>query len=190
MIEIKRVQYWTQHGPPLNVCVLSYLTPVAAIQNNKWHWHTRNGHVLSLMIPDQWNATKWGWDRKEGGVREKSRSVRQASLGVRICAFVYGSGNTNSSSVHELQDAMKTACLQSHTLNIFPGYHDQTPLPSVCGSLNRNFHSLLVTAPKNMHDSKSFCRHAQVSPQTLNCGSAYWWKRGNQGKHGVGEGWK
>lgn len=41
---------------------------------------------------------------------------------------------------------------------------------------------LLVTAPKNMHDSKSFCRHAQASPQTLNCGSAYWWKRGNQGK--------
>lgn len=46
-------------------------------------------------------------DQKDGGVREKNRSVCQASL-VLVCVLLNGSGDTKSSSLHELLDAMKT----------------------------------------------------------------------------------
>lgn len=72
------------------------------------HTYTKNGHVPSLMTPHQWNATKWVQDQKDGGVREKNRSVCQASLGVHVCVLLNGSGDTKSSSLHELQDAVKT----------------------------------------------------------------------------------
>ena len=52
-------------------------------------------------------------------------------------------------------------------LKRFSGHYDLSVFP--CSGLNRNFNSLLVTAPINAHDSKSSGRHTLLPTLNLKC---------------------
>lgn len=128
------------------MCVLCFLYLIPALQNNKRH--TKNGHVLSLMIP-HWNATKWVQDQKDGGVREK-RSVCQASLGVLVLYVCFWMDLVTQKAALSMSYWTSWKLSTESHLKHSSRMPAQNFSPQCLQQVNRNFHSLLVSAAKNM----------------------------------------